>query len=189
MKELEISNGSLGVKAATDDRLDALLQLIESGEVKSLKDLQDRLESPVEKELVKCASLLRSFDETIYTEALQLFPPVGVPRISFSEFTRNPDIEHVPRTEKVFRVKDEVRQNYLNQWQSDLSAPDHPDFAAADWFKNLLSHFQGDGHELDLLALLILSDPERAKDRFLTLFEEADTNFDLARCNDILKDP
>lgn len=175
------------------ERLRSLLKSLKSGEIKSLDDLHPRSETTTEKALVKWASLLRSFDENLYERTLQLVVPDGAPQISFAEFSRSLNLEPVPRADGVFRVKDDVQQSYLNEWRRELSAPNaidaQPPLADSPFFQNLLSDFTTDDedHDLDLLGILILTDPQRAEEKFLKLVEQAETNFDLARYNDLVK--
>src|ERR1700759_3043890 len=149
-------------------RLRSLLQRFESGEFQSLDDLRAaaETETETEKTLVKWASLLRSFDESLYEKALRLVVPDGAPHMSFEQFSRSPSIEPVPRVDGIFRVKDDVRKGYLNEWGRDFNGPDAPPGSATlrdlPFFKNLLSAYAADGqdHELDLLGVQILTDPK-----------------------------
>src|SRR5713226_2618896 len=101
---------------SSEDRLDVLFRLLESGDVKSLSELQSQIETPTEKALIKGASLLRSFDETLYTTALRFFPPPDYPAMSFADFAHSPNLEQIPRTDQTFRVKERVRQDLLKEW-------------------------------------------------------------------------
>ena len=170
-----------------NDELENILTLLRSGEIASLDDLQSRLRSPAEKTLLKRASLLRAFDENIFNRLLRALPKNEREGVTFEEFTRNPELERVPRTEQVYCIRENVRQNHLQEWSRELSAK--PPKTALKFLENLTSYYAKDEtrYELDLLGVLILSDTERAREKFLELFGQADKNFDLARCHDILK--
>lgn len=175
------------------ERLRSLLKSFESGEIQSLEDLRAGTETDTEKALVKWASLLRSFDAKLYENALRRVVPDGALPMSFDAFTRSPSVEPVPRADGIFRVKDDVQQGYINEWQRDLNAPAASPGQAplrdSPFFQNLLSAYaaDGQGHELDLLGLLILTDPQGAEAKFLQQVEAAEKNFDLARYNDFVK--
>ena len=140
MEELEVSEKNISSKTEGDDKLDLLLELLESGAVKSLDDLHNRLmpENPAETELIKRASLLRSFDENLFANALQASARGEDKKISFSEFTRNPKIEAVPRTEKIFRVCDDARQTYLEEWSGNRAAIK----TNAPFIKKIVSYYE-----------------------------------------------
>ena len=166
-------------------KLKALLKLFQSGEkIESLDDLQSRLESPTEKTLLRRASLLRHFDKDIFAKLLH--PRDASAKISFAQFTRHADLELVPRTDNIFRVKENIQQKYLQEWSGNLSA-DKPDNKI--FLGNLISYYESDEpkYELDLLGALVLTDPPRAEKKFTELFDKADANFDLAACNDVLR--
>lgn len=169
------------------DRFKRLSELFESGEIVSINELLGDLEQPEEKELIKRASLLRSFDKTLYTDVLQQSQPDDFVKISFDKFTRNLNVEPIPRTEKVFRVKDGVLQNYLQELRAAPMPP--AEIIGAPFLQKLISYYQGNEQEynLDLLGILILTESAEAEKKFLQLFEAADKNFDLAQCHDILK--
>jgi hypothetical protein len=176
-------------------RLKSLLQSFESGEIQSLDDLRAvaETETDTEKALIKWASLLRSFDENLYENTLRLVVPDGAPHMSFDQFSRSLSIEPVPRADGIFRVKDDVRKGYVNEWHRDVIAPGAPLGPAAlrdaPFFQNLLSAYAPaeQDHELDLLGIQILTDPKDAEAKFLQQVEAADKNFDLARYNDLVK--
>lgn len=181
----EVSQDVSPAPAETEDRLDLLLQRLRAGEVLSWDDLQSDLEAPAERELIKNFSLLRNFDEELFSETVKLFPDAERPP-SFAQFTRNPSVEEVPRTANTFQVKDDVRQQFLREWKSDFSGEDKTALAQAPFLRNVLAHHASED-ELDRLAILLITDPAAAEAEFLTLFSAADGIFDLARCNDLLK--
>jgi tetratricopeptide (TPR) repeat protein len=170
------------LKANTEheERLASLLKLITSGKIESLADLQSQLESPAEQTLVKRASLVSTFDQVVFDQAFQSSPPA----VTFDQFVHNANVEEVPRTNRVFRVKDGARQVALQQWYNDFIKD--PSVVESDLFTKLLSHYQKPD-DLERLGLLALTDPKQAASTFNELFDAADKNFDLAKCNDILK--
>ena len=167
------------------DKLEALFGMLERGEVKSLSELQSRLETPTEKALLQGACLLRTFDEEIYSVALRFFPPKDLPPVSFAEFTKNPNLEKVPRTENTFRVKDAARENALREWTAQRQVDARAALTSTTFFQRLRSHYRP-SNDLDRLSILLITNPAEARQTFLDLFGEADRNFDLAKCNDIL---
>ena len=169
--------------ATHEDKAASLYELLVSGRIKSLADLQSQLESPVEKTLVKRASLVSTFNQVVFDQALQPSPS-DEPAVSFDDFVRNANVEEVPRTDRVFRVKDEARQVALQQWYTDLMADSS--VVKSDLFTKLLSYYQKPD-DLERLGLLVLTDPKQAASTFNDLFDAADKHFDLAKCNDILK--
>ena len=60
--------------ATHEDKVASLYELLVSGRIKSLADLQSQLESPVEKTLVKRASLVSTFNQVVFDQALQPSP-------------------------------------------------------------------------------------------------------------------
>ena len=174
---------TLPANAEHEDKRAWLYNLIVSGQIKSLADLQSRLESPSEKTLVKRASLVSTFDQVVFDRALQSSAS-NEPVVSFDDFVRNPNVEEVPRTNRVFRVKDEARQIALKQWYNDFRTDSS--LVKSELFEKLLSHYEKPD-DLERLGLLLLIDPKQAASTFNDLFNAADNHFDLARCNDILK--
>jgi hypothetical protein len=173
------------VMVEADDNLDLVLQRLEAGAIKSWGDLKSDLETPAEKKLIKNFSLVRNFNEELFSETVKLLPvDEGSP--SFAQFTRNPSVEEVPRTANTFRVKDDVRQQFLREWKSDFSGEDKAALTQTPFLRNLLARHASED-ELDRLAILLITDPAAGEAKFLELFAEADRNFDLARCNDVLK--
>lgn len=156
--------------------------------VNSLEDLTRKLEPPAERELVRRASLLQYFDEQVFNRYLVLNLPESQ-SITFEKFVNNLNLEPVPRTNKVFRVKEEARRPCLDELRSEQKAGGDAKLNNEEVFRRLLEYYQGLGPEgeFDRLALLIVLNPQQAKEEFERLYAEADERFDLARCNDILR--
>jgi hypothetical protein len=168
-------------------KFEDFLGLLSSGKLGSMDDLQNYLRPTGERDLLKCTSLLRNFNKDIYDRMIDSFPRSTAPKIKFEEFIDSPDLEAVPRTDGVFRVKGPLQMIYLREWGVDSLSP-AKEFQT-QFLDRLISYFErGEpDNELDLLSVLLLTDPARAKKKFLDLFEKADKNFDLTQCNDIVE--
>jgi cellulose synthase operon protein C len=144
--------------------------------------------TPAERELLKRASILRSFDEEIFDKFLKM--NLSEKRvIKFERFVKNPQIEPVPRTVDTYAVKEAVRSRYLRQLASDKNSNDAVWKNEKEIFEKLIPYYERDRAECDLdrLILLALFNPEQAQNELEILYKKADERFDLARCNDLLR--
>ena len=144
--------------------------------------------TPVERELLKRVSVLRSFDEEIFDKFLKK-NTTGKGAIKFERFVRNLQIEPVPRTVNTYAITESARSRYLHQLVTDKNSNNEVWKNEIGIFERLISYYERERAECDLdrLVLLALLNPEQAKNELETLYKEADERFDLARCNDLLR--
>lgn len=157
-------------------------------EVSSPEELLRKLEPPVEREMVRRASVLRHFDERIYDDFLsQNLPYTTTP--SFEKFVSNFNLERVPRAQGAFRVKEDARRVCLDELRSEHQAGGEARRSNEDLFGRLLGYYEslGETSEFDRLAVLVVTDQSRARREFERLYAEADARFDMARCNDLIR--
>ncbi|HKU77945.1 MAG TPA: tetratricopeptide repeat protein [Pyrinomonadaceae bacterium] len=168
----------------TESRLQRIQELLES--VDSIEDLSRRLERPEERELLKRVSLLRYFNETIFNTYLRKHLPESAP--DFKTFTSDVNIEPVPRTQRIYAIREEARQHYLGLLLADKASNSESWKNATAVFADLLRYYKGDDpiFALERMVLLIVVNPAKATETFEDLYTEADSRFDLARCNDVL---
>jgi hypothetical protein len=167
----------------TESRLQRIEKLFE--DVESFEDLSRKLERGEERELLKRISLLRFFNEKIFNEYLKRYLPLTP---DFTTFVTNINVEPVPRTQKIYAIRDEARQHYLDALVTDKNSNAESWNNAKEIFNDLLKFFQNEPtFQLDQLVLLIILNPVEAKKQFETLYAEADARFDLSRCNDVLR--
>jgi tetratricopeptide (TPR) repeat protein len=158
------------------------------GEVSSVEELLRKLEHPVEREVVRRASVLRDFDERIYEEFLsQNVSDPAAP--AFKKLASNFNLERAPRAQGVFRVKEDARRAGLHELRSDRQAGGAAWRGSEEVFGRLLGYYEslGEAAEFDRLAVLVVTDQARARREFERLYAEADSRFDTARCNDLIR--
>jgi len=154
--------------------------------VDSLESLDRKLESTEERELLKRAALIRCFDEAVFKNYLCRGISETAPR--FGHFVMNLNVEPIPRTAGMFAIKEESRTKYLNQLLADHRSNNEQWQSTSEVFEELLKHFvHKKEFELDHLAILAVVRPIEAQADFNKLYQEADSRFDLARCNDLLR--
>lgn len=142
--------------------------------------------------LERCAAV-RTFDEALVEKVLR--PGIERPEdrsFPFEALTRHPSVEASARRPNEYRVKESVRQDYVEQWlKAGADAkPGQP--PVPEWLRalagSLVKHFTHDGanFELELLYQLLIADPPRAADWFRDRCTVYDKQFDLARCFDLV---
>jgi tetratricopeptide (TPR) repeat protein len=133
--------------------------------------------TPAERELNARCAAAGIFDQRLYDEVLTRGLD-GEEHQSFEEFTRSTIVQPVVGSEQIFKVTEPQRAEYLRQWTDDR---------LKDFSRELVAFYEGTGDDVAALAHLIVAEPERAKERFLELYKEADDRFDLARCDSLLR--
>jgi len=142
-------------------------------------------ESPGAREMLKRAAVLGAFDARLFHEVLQVgISPDDAPLLPFEEFVRHDEIARVPRADGWHRLKESARKKHFDSWrESELRAFSRSALA----YYNRLDDAARAAMQLDVLSLLILGDPKAAQDLFVKLYEQADGQFDLARCYALLQ--
>ncbi|XVS66530.1 peptidoglycan-binding protein [Actinosynnema sp. CA-299493] len=151
----------------------------------SLQEALDSLRPPGGRQALKRISLVHTFDRDVYDAVLKVGGATGFP--DFDEVVRLPEIERVPRSIGLHRLRDGSRSTYWNAWwddnpESSLPLPD----GLEDLVRRLADHYRDPYRPHELLKQLALIEPTGAKDLFEELFQAADERFDLAGCQDLL---
>lgn len=148
------------------------------------QDVLRSLQPTAERAAFKRCALVRTFDREIFDNVLA---PVDEPDWpAFDDFVKASDVEPVPRAEGTYRLKDLVRADHWHAWWAD-GADDRtlPEEMRA-LTQRLAGYFRSTGRPRDLLAQLVLVDQRQALKLFGTLYDQADEQFDLARCQDLV---
>jgi tetratricopeptide (TPR) repeat protein len=130
-------------------------------------------------QLLRRCSAARAFDRRLYEDVLSR----GVPEApSFDELRRWSELEVIPRR------PDEVRVRNRKQRLADTSPASavSPEVAEVSLRIAAFLEEKGDGVDPERLYQLVVGDPEKAKELFRALYDDADRNGDLARCKDVL---
>jgi cellulose synthase operon protein C len=143
------------------------------------------LRPPGERELLRRAAVVRTFEERIFDRILAAgVREDGVP--AFGDFVRLAEVEHLPRTDGVFQLRRAARStNWKAWWPEDASADVlPPDLEGL--VRELVEYYSSNGSPADQLAQLALVDHQSAVALLQKLFRDADRRFDLAACQDLI---
>ncbi|WP_437723732.1 hypothetical protein [Sorangium sp. So ce861] len=164
-----------------------IIRRLRQGE--GLADIARSLIPHEERDALRRAALVRWFDEELWTTTLGKVP--GREDLPFERLLKNEAIEAVPRKPGVYRVKTRARAEHLRSWFP--SGPPAAGTALPEEIvaieRALLAYFvvRGGAMRDDLLYHAALVAPNEARALFKTLYDEADRDFDLARCWDLLR--
>lgn len=132
-------------------------------------------------EMLDRAALACAFDERLYTDVLGR----GVADCpAFTTLTSHSDVQPLGGEPGWFRVRDAAAERRATAWRQRVgNAP------WLDLEQRLAAEFErrGEGWQHFRLHHLVAVDPRGASGLFDSLFAAADTRFDLARCEDLLR--
>ena len=172
--------------ANSTPEMNRLLESLKSS--KSLAAMRLSLESAPERELCKRAALVRAFDRELFDAVLAAGLDLAEPDAQFDRLINRSGVERIPNTKNLYRLKDAARQEYLSAWTIDAASETDVMRAQAEFGRKLVDYFEGRSDaQLDLLSGLLLADQARAQQLFLTLYDEADSRFDLPLCQTLLR--
>jgi hypothetical protein len=159
---------------STELSFEHALQRLKGGE--TLGALLVSLRPSSEVGVQRSAALVRTFDR----ETFKTFSPDG----DFDAFVKESFIEPVPGAIGSFRVRDDYRRTVLDGWiGSGEWRNAHASFA--DFFHRTKPG--GSADELSHLSALGRDREDDASEVFVRLFDEADANFKLSKCADLLE--
>jgi len=162
-----------------------ILALMDQG--KSLDEIGRSLLPERQRELLRRCALPRTFDRALVDQVLRLHPPeVSESEASFEQLIGQATaVLEVPGQPGVYSLSSSARGEYLKDWTGPSGGGvDDPSTLA----RKLLEYYEDHAVDpLDVLYVLPRVDPERAVERFRKLYKKADDNFDLARCNDLVR--
>jgi cellulose synthase operon protein C len=143
-----------------------------------------------ERELLKYCASVRTFNEQMLDEFFR--PNVsGGDKISvpFSKLREHSFVQSIPGSSDFFQLREDSRQEYFNLWHVDSEVDVRVPPKLRSLSKKLVSYYQslGEGSELDVLYQQIVADSKEAERLFNTLYNAADNEFDLGRCQDLIK--
>ncbi|MBC7895288.1 MAG: hypothetical protein H7066_07730, partial [Cytophagaceae bacterium] len=156
-------------------------------------------ETPAQHALLDLAALPHAFNERM---VLDVFLPCAARRVSvddlnFAWLVAHTDVEAVPGSVGLYRMRSRPRTERLDTWVRSLSSTDifpttPSDTGRADTFidtsqqlADLLATW-GERWELERLYQLIAADPGAAVGAIAAAYAVADVHFDLVRCFEIL---
>jgi hypothetical protein len=161
----------------TDAFLDDLVRRLRAGEDPA--QVQRTLLDPGRQEILRRCAVPRTFDRAIFDTVLR--DPDGP---SLEGLVADGYVERVPGPEKLFRLRGEVREEWLGQWPTGPEDRVPPGVARLSG--RLAEAYQANGDELEELYHRAVADPGGAVSLADRLFDEADERFDLAACQDVL---
>ena len=125
------------------------------------------------------AAFVGSFDEARFRN---LIVP-GSTEADFQACIAMPGIERARLLpEQTYRLKDEVAAEHLKTWLTRQGSE-----AIRRFSRKVLGKLPPNTAEIERLRFLIPVDPEKALELFDRLFDEADRDFDLARCHTLVE--
>ena len=138
-----------------------------------------------EKHLLRRCALPRTFDRRLYAEVLTKDVDVA---LSFDELVKHQFIETLPGIGNHVQVKDTFRQNLFNSWWAS-GTPDMDELPERlQQVSNLLAHyFEEQNNPTEKLYHLILADGQVAEDFLHKYFDEAERQYNLSQCHEILR--
>lgn len=156
-------------------------------------------ESPAQRALLDLAAMPHAFNERMVSEVLlpcanKLAPGED---LSFGWLVAHEDVEAVPGSIGIYRMRSRCRSERLDTWVRSLSSTDifpttPDDSGRADTFvetsqrlADMLATWD-QRWELERLYQLIAADPGAAVEAIATAYAAADAQFDLVRCFEIL---
>ncbi|MFE9747262.1 peptidoglycan-binding protein [Saccharothrix saharensis] len=151
----------------------------------SLRQAVESLRPPGERQALKRSAVVHTFDRDVYDAVLKVGGVPGFP--DFDEFVQLAEVERVPRSIGLHRLRDGLRSTYWHAWWDD-----GPDFTGTlpdeleDLVRRLADHYRNPYRPHELLTQLALIAPAEAKELFEDLFQAADDRFDIAGCQDLL---
>ncbi len=164
--------------------LDNLVRLI--GESESLDSVVRSVLPPAYRNVLKRASLVRSFSRDLYETVLESDDD-DVP--GFEDVVTYDDVQGLPRREGIYRLNPRARDQWFNAWWTDagtdIGTSAIPE-ALRETAESLVDFYHRLGSPLDELTNLVFVDQEEARGLFNRLFKEAYERFDLAACQDAL---
>ncbi len=140
-----------------------------------LADLLQALRPEGHEEVLERLALVRTFDREIY-DLLMVDVPQAPP---LDELASTSQLEALPGHEALYRLADSLRRGRVDALRTRgepftrLSA-------------QLVDAYEKRGNELEALHHLVAVDSDSAMERFRSHFADADGQFDLPRCRDLL---
>ncbi|MFE9747874.1 peptidoglycan-binding protein [Saccharothrix saharensis] len=132
--------------------------------------------------LRRCAAV-RAFDRELYEKVL-VAAVVGAP--PFDAVVSAPEVEPVPGTDGIHRLRSSARSRYWNGWWPDGADPRAvPDDLRA-LATRLTRYYRAVHKPVDLLEQLVLVDHRAAVELFVRLYAKADHRHDLALCQELI---
>ena len=151
-----------------------------------------------EREILKRCAVVRMFNEPMVDTVFRWVRggKIITKNVPFERIVKHDFVEQVPRKEGWFRLKDSARIYFINSWEekepgTGYGTLEQP-FISKDlkeFCRKMVDYFESMGSEFDKDKLyhLALSDPDEAITLFRRLYKEADDDFDLTRCYDMLR--
>src|SRR6201988_409052 len=137
-----------------------------------------------EQKLLQFCAATRSFDEKIFNDVfLPSLSEASRNEITFQALCNSRAVEPVAGVQGCFQLRESAKKEYFEFWQN-ADSPTLETFS-----KQLVSYYEslGPAFELDVLYQQIVAGGPKARKQFMSLYQEADSKFDLGRCQDILR--
>jgi hypothetical protein len=133
-----------------------------------------------EYELLRRCAVVRSFDPAVVDAVLRHVPTeIGPETVSFERLEKALFVEAVPRAHKTYRLTEGLRARWLAEWMNQFTSLEHLS-------TNLVAYYRDEKKPLEELYHLAIANPRLARERFETMYEQAETAFDLALCENLL---
>jgi hypothetical protein len=170
-----------------DPSIEALLEQASTGQV-SLEALRWRLVPEQERTILARAALVHAFDAALLEAVLSQ----GLEPVPWKQLVASPFVERVPTLEGFFRVRERARRTQLQQWTGQSPVEDDVprsleefrrlSLLLAEYYAQLGPEWKG-----EQLYHLWAVTPDAARSLFEELFTEAEHQFDIGRCHDLLE--
>ncbi len=160
-----------------DAYLDELLSRLTAGQ--DPWQAQRSMVASDRQEILRRCAVPRSFDRTIFDEVLNR--PAKAP---LDELVHDGYAESVPGPESLFRLRSEIRDDWLAEWPA--GPEDRVPPGVVELCGRLADAHAAHRDRLEELYYLAVADGRRAVTLATELFDEADRRFDLAGCQDVL---
>ncbi|PSL57192.1 putative peptidoglycan binding protein [Saccharothrix carnea] len=158
-----------------------LLRRLAQGD--SLDDVLASLRPEDQWDVLRRCAAVRSFDQDLYEKVL-VAGVAGAP--PFDTVVTAPEVEPIPGTREVHRLRPSARSRYWNGWWPDGSDPRAVPKELRSLVHRLARYYRAAHKPVDLLEQLVLVDHRAAAELFVRLYAKADHRHDLALCQALI---
>ena len=148
-----------------------------------LEDVLAALQPEAEWEVLRRCAAVRSFDRELYEKVLAADVDDAPP---FDEVVAAPDVEALPGTHGVHRLRPSARSRYWNGWWPEGADPRAVPADLRVLVGRLARYYRNAHKPIDLLEQLVLIDHHAAVELFVRLYAKADRRHDLALCQELI---
>ncbi len=155
----------------------------------SIESITRSLVPPLRKRMLAYCASVRSFEQGMVDHIFRPASGITEEQVSFSQLTDHYAVEPVPRSRGRFRLKARERVAMADELSALAPPGGSPPPGSPGLSKQLVTYYRSqEGEtEADQLYHLALADPGGAKTFFDQEFIQADLNFDLARCDSLVR--